>query len=287
MVVRVPQFADRIAEATGLDSAAKPLAKNLAKVVPPGPVKDLLSGSWLGHPVHPMLTDIPIGAWTSAFFLDLLGGKRGRRASQQLVGIGVVAALPTAAAGISDWVDYLGGERRVGFVHAVANVTALSFYSLSWMARRRGANFRGVALGMLGATAATVGGYLGGHLTYTRGVNVNRNAWHEGLDDWTEVFDEAELRDGEPVKVEAGGADVLLVRLDGRLYALGDVCSHAGGPLHEGSIDATCVTCPWHGSMFRLDDGEVVHGPATAAQPTYEVRTEGGKVSVRRAASHG
>ncbi len=277
------ELLDRISKAGVLDKIAEPLANAVHKVVPQGPVKDALSGTWLGHPLHPMLTDVPIGAWTSAFMLDIFGGKNARRAADSLIGFGVLSALPTAAAGLSDWSDLYGEERRVGVVHAVGNVTALAFYSLSYVARRRGRRVRGLWWSTLGATAATIGGYLGGHLSYRRGVNVNRQAWSDAPADWQVVTDEAELASGAPVAVTAGGVEVLVVKRDNQILAIGEVCTHAGGPLHEGKIDSRlCVTCPWHGSMFRVNDGAVVHGPATAPEPAYDIKVEAsGKVSVR------
>jgi nitrite reductase/ring-hydroxylating ferredoxin subunit/uncharacterized membrane protein len=275
---------ERIGEAEGLDKPAKPLANAVSKINPPGRMpKDLLSGTWLGHPLHPLLTDIPIGAWASALVLDLFGGDSGERAADQLVGLGAVAALPTAVSGLSDWSDMLGGERRIGFVHALGNVTAVALYGLSYVSRRQGRRGRGLALSLLGASAITLGGYLGGHLTYRRGVNVDRHAWHEGSEEWIEVAQDAELEEGTPVAVPAGEDVVLVCRRGGQIQALSDVCSHAGGPLHEGQIDEQdLVTCPWHGSTFRLDDGKVVHGPATGPQPVYDVRIDDGKVLVRR-----
>ncbi|HVE45364.1 MAG TPA: Rieske 2Fe-2S domain-containing protein [Acidimicrobiales bacterium] len=273
--------AARVERAEWLDPVARPLSKAVARLIPSDPVKSLLSGTWLGHPLHPLLTDIPIGSWTSAWVLDLVGGKRSRPAADQLIGLGVVTALPTAAAGLADWSDYVGAERRVGLVHAGANVAAIGCYGLSYLARRRGARSRGLALSFLGAALATAGGYLGGHLSYAQGVNVNRNAWEEGLEEWTDVLDSSGLAEGRPVVVHAGGGDILLVRSGGQISALADRCGHAGGPLHEGSFGGDCVTCPWHQSTFRLADGQVVHGPATVPQPAFQVRSEGGRIQLR------
>lgn len=280
----VEDLLERIHKAEALDVVAKPLSKFVARTIPHGPVKDLLSGTWLGHPLHPMLTDVAIGSWTSAFVIDAIGRDGGESAADSLVGIGVISALPTAAAGLADWSDLMGEERRVGLVHAGANVVAVGFYGLSWLARRKGNRRRGVALSFVGATVATVGGYLGGHLSYRQGVNVDRNAWDEGPDGWVDAVDEAGLVDGEPLAVSAGEAQVLLVRQGSTIHAIGDVCGHAGGPLHEGEVDAGCVTCPWHASTFRLSDGAAVHGPATAPQPAYDTRVEAGKIQVRRRA---
>ena len=277
----VEQLVARVGGATGLDAVAKPLAKKVAALVPSGVVKDTLSGTWLGHPLHPMLTDVPIGCWTNAMLLDLLAGERGQEAADLLVAAGVVAALPTAVSGLADWSDYLGEERRVGFVHALGNVAALTCYSLSWVARRNGKRQRGVVLGLLGATLATLSAYLGGHLAWRKGVNVDRHAWDHPSEDWLDVAADDEVADGKPLAVSAGDATVLLFRDGGVVRAIADVCSHAGGPLHEGTFEGGCVTCPWHGSVFRLDDGSVVHGPATGPQPGYDVRMAAGRVSVR------
>lgn len=280
----VEDLLERIHGAEALDTVARPLSKAVARAIPHGPAKDLLSGTWLGHPLHPMLTDVAIGSWTSAFVIDAIGRDGGESAADSLVGIGVISALPTAVAGLADWSDLMGAERRVGLVHAGANVVAVGFYGLSWLARRRGDRRRGVALSFVGATVATVGGYLGGHLSYRQGVNVDRNAWEEGPDGWVDTVDDDALVDGEPRSVSAGEAEVLLVRQGAAIHAIGDVCGHAGGPLHEGEVDDGCVTCPWHASTFRLSDGAAVHGPATAPQPAYDTRVEAGKIQVRRRA---
>ena len=283
----VRQLVDRLAETEALDRIGKPVASWVGKKVGTGTAKDVLSGTWLGHPLHPMLTDLPIGSWTSAFVLDIIGGKRGRNAAQTLVGIGIVTALPTAAAGLSDWSDTIGDDRRIGTAHALGNVAALGLYTMSWRARRHGKQARGVLLGFMGAGAATVGGYLGGHLVYRKGVGPDRNAWKHASDEWVEVDAESALTEvdaGAPPRVvKVGDDDVLVVRQGAAYVAISNVCGHAGGPLDEGTFDDEgCVTCPWHGSVFRLADGHVVHGPATGHQPRYEVRSEGGRLLVRR-----
>ncbi|MCU1451413.1 MAG: iron-sulfur protein [Acidimicrobiales bacterium] len=281
--MKLYDLVQRLEHAENLDPIARPASKAVARAVPHGPLKDLLSGTWLGHPLHPMLTDVPIGAWVSATVLDLVGGEGAQDAADALVGLGVLAAAPTVASGLSDWSDFLGGERRVGFVHAVANGVALACYASSLVARRRGSRTLGVALSGLGAAAMSAGGYLGGHLSYAQGANVNRNAWDEGIGEWTPVADESELGGDGPHMVDVQGTAVLVHRRGGELTAIADHCGHAGGPLHEGEFDDGCVRCPWHGSTFRLGDGDVVHGPATMPQPAYEVRVEDGKVLLRSA----
>lgn len=147
-----------------LDTVAEPLARAVGAL--PEPARRALAGDWLGHPLHPMLTDLPIGFWTSAWVLDIVGGRRAARVATAMVGLGVASALPTAAAGLVDWSDLSLEKKRAGVVHATANIAATAFYALSFAARVRGQRFRGIALGMAGATAATAGGYLGGHLVF-------------------------------------------------------------------------------------------------------------------------
>jgi nitrite reductase/ring-hydroxylating ferredoxin subunit/uncharacterized membrane protein len=279
------EIAVRIGSVEALDRLVQPLSDLSRRLVPHGPVKDVLSGTWLGHPVHPMLTDVVIGSFTSATVLDLVGGKRSQRGANRLTLLGIVSAVPTAAAGLSDWSETYGEAKRVGVVHASANVVGLALYAASVWSRLRHRRAKAASLGLLGMGVMTVGGYLGGHLSYVKGVGVNNTFWQHPPDDWVPVLDETDLPEAQPVKVNADGATVLLYRRGGRLYAIGGRCSHAGGPLDEGVIDATalCVTCPWHQSVFRLDDGGVVHGPATVPQPRFDVRVEGGKIEVRAA----
>ncbi|TDL43070.1 Rieske 2Fe-2S domain-containing protein [Kocuria rosea] len=265
-----------------LDRVAEPLARAVGRAVRPAPVRNVLSGTVIGHPLHPLLTDVPIGAWTMAAVLDLAGGPSTARAADVLVAAGLAAAVPTAATGLNDWSDTQGADRRIGLVHATANSVALTFYAASLAARLRGRRGAGRALALVGYGCVTGGGYLGGHLVFARGVNVNRTAWRRGPRRWTDVLADADLAAGEHRRVPAGSVSVLLVRDGDRVEALDSVCSHLGGPLEEGTVDGGCVTCPWHGSTFRLADGAVVRGPATAAQPSYETRVEEGRIQVRR-----
>lgn len=282
MTINLHDLAARLGFVEALDRVAGPLAKAVKKATPRGPVKDALSGSWLGHPLHPLLTDIPIGCFTSASILDLVGGPSGERAADALIAVGLASAVPTAAAGLSDWSDTYGDVQRIGVVHAAANAAGLVLYGASLLARRRGRRGHGRVLALAGMGVMTVGGYLGGHLSYGRGVGVNNAFWQHGPDEWTPVLDDDALAEGASVKVEAGDATVLLHRRDGQVLAIGNRCSHAGGPLDEGEVDAAgCVTCPWHQSVFRLDDGAVVHGPATVPQDAYDTRVESGRIEIR------
>lgn len=270
----------RLEHTTALDAVAEKLAKVLGKAVPTGPIKDLASGTPTGHPLHPPLVALPIGAWTSATVLDFLGGRKNRAAARRLIALGILFAAPTAYSGASDWLDTQGAERRVGLVHAASNSTALTLYLASFLSRRNH-HLRGVLLALLGGGALTVGGWLGGHLTYALGVGVDTTAFQHAPADWTDVGAETDVTP-EPQCVEAAGTPILLVRWQGQIVALADRCTHRGGPLHEGRVVDGCIECPWHGSRFRLDDGVVAQGPAVRPEPIYEVRTADGRVQVRR-----
>jgi nitrite reductase/ring-hydroxylating ferredoxin subunit len=277
----VPRLPDRLAAAVEgfapFDRIGGPLTDAVRSLLPRGPVKDGLSGTWLGHPLHPLLTDVPVGAWAAAAVLDLVGSE----AADGAIAVGLAAVPATAAAGLADWSELQGETQRVGVAHGVANVTASTLYLLSLRARRNGRRGRGKVLAMLGLAAVGAGGFLGGHLTFRRAIGVDQTFDHQGPDDWTDVLGAGALAEGRPVVARAGDDDVVLVQ-DGELRALADRCSHLGGPLHEGEVEGGCVTCPWHQSTFRLDDGSVVHGPATAPQPRYDARVEDGRVLLRR-----
>ena len=277
------ELATRLGRIGALERVAEPVAASVKRIVGKGRLKDTLSGTWLEHPLHPLLTDIPIGSFTSASLLDVVGGRRAEGAADMLVGVGVLASVPTVASGFADWSDAYGEERRIGVVHAAANLLGIGLYATSLVARRGGNRRAGTCLGLLGMGVMTVGGYLGGYLGWARGIGVNNAFWQHGVGEWTPALDEADLPEGKPVNVDVQGNGVLLYRKDGRVLAIGSRCSHAGGPLHEGEIDreAEYVTCPWHQSVFRLTDGSVVHGPASIPQAAYEVRTEGGKIEIR------
>jgi nitrite reductase/ring-hydroxylating ferredoxin subunit/uncharacterized membrane protein len=259
----------------------EPVRSRLQSLLGPGPLKDALSGTWLGHTLHPMLTDLPIGCWTSAFVLDLVGGRAARPAAQRLVGLGILTAVPTAVTGASDWSDTAGETTRLGAVHAASNTVALACYGASWLARRRGRHARGVALGLLGAGAATVGGYLGGHLVTALGVGVDQTTFSTGSDDWTPVASDAVVHEDELTRARAGETAVMLVREDGDVVCLGARCPHRGAPMEQGEHHDGVVTCPWHGSQFSLHDGSLVRGPATTPLPVFECRVVEGVVEVR------
>ena len=282
---RLPISAVRAVEhAKALDEPGKKLGKAVRDAIGPGAVKDALSGTWLGHALHPLLTDIVIGSLTSATLLDVLGGDKEGEAAERLIAIALAAYAPTAITGANDWADTEVVDpriRRVGLAHATANVTALGFYAASLAARRRGAPGRGKLLGLAGATALTVGGYLGAHMSFVQGVGPNQTAFDPGPADWTDAGESTALTPGEPRSVVVADTPVMLLRHGDRLHALHDRCSHRGCPLSDGEIDGDVVVCSCHGSRFRLDDGSVQHGPATAPQPVFETRESSGRVELR------
>lgn len=283
MPTQIESLMRRVEDADVLDQPGEKLGEVVTAATRPRLVKNGLSGTWLGHRLHPAMVPLPMGLWSGATLLDFVATPSARFGADVLVGAGIATALPTAAAGLSDWSDTFGGPRRVGLVHATANTLALLCYSGSLVARLLGRRKPGVGLALAGAAAMGVGGYLGGHLAYVQAVGVERKAFEGGPDEWTPVLGADELGEGEPRVVRAADTDVVLYREGGAVHALAERCTHEGGPLHEGSFHDGCVTCPWHGSTFRLRDGGVVRGPAAASQPAYETRVVEGKLELRRA----
>ena len=271
-----------------IDKPAKWIGERVRGLTSPAKVKEALSGTWLGHPVHPMLTDIPIGTWTSAVLLDWLGGDDAERGADVLVLAGVAAAAPTIATGWNDWADAEPASdavRRVGFVHAAFNAAGVALMASSLAARAAGDRGRGKLLALAGMGAVTGGGWLGGHLSYAKGVGVDVTLHEVYPDAWTPVLADAALGEAESRKVDVNGVEIMLARWQGEVHALSNTCVHRGGPLDEGELVDGCVVCPLHSSTFRLEDGSVERGPATFPQPTLEARVQDGSIEVRAAAN--
>jgi nitrite reductase/ring-hydroxylating ferredoxin subunit len=247
--------------------------------------KVFLNGTWLGHPLHPVLTDVTLGSWTASTVLDLADGGRGGElghGADLLVALGCAGGVAAAASGLADWQDQEGKERDVGTAHAIINTSALVLFSTSLALRLKGSRGPAIGLSLLGLGAASIGGYLGGDLVFRLGTSVNRNAFTSGPKAWRAVADEGEVAEGAQVRKQVGNNQVLLTRLGGEFCAVSAVCSHAGGPLDELPIENGQLHCPWHGSSFDVRSGGVTHGPATAPLPAFEVRTKEGKVEIRR-----
>ena len=252
------------------------------------PLKLFLNGTWLGHPLHPLLTDVPIGAWTVTILLDLIAlifDVPGLGLAAGIAtGLGVLAALATIAAGLMDWMDVDPPEKAVGLTHGILNTFATFLFAFSFL-MRWGSHWRPMLSSFLVALAGYVvvsgGAYLGGAMVYHMGVMINRNAYRKGPDDFLPVLGVADLLEGQPHRVEVSGQPILLLRSGERIYAIGAVCSHYGAPLEEGKIQGNMIQCPWHFSRFALADGSVCEGPACAAVPSYEVRVIKDQVEIK------
>jgi nitrite reductase/ring-hydroxylating ferredoxin subunit len=268
---------ERLERAEGLDAPAAVVKKAADSALSPG-VRDALNGVWLGHPVHPLLIVAPLGSWLSASVLDLLPGNR--RAARTLVGLGTLAAVPTAVTGWADWSQLHPQQQRVGLVHAAANGLAAALQAASWRARRRGAHGRGVGLSLAALAVGGAAGWLGGHLSYRQsaGTNHAEQAPHVLPDEFSRLCALDELPDGKPVRLVLDANPVFVLRRGDRVDALFDQCAHLSGPLSEGELsgsgDDLCVSCPWHGSVFRVADGRVERGPSTHPAPVLQVRVE-------------
>jgi nitrite reductase/ring-hydroxylating ferredoxin subunit/uncharacterized membrane protein len=254
-------------------------------------LKSFLHGSvWLGHALHPLLTDVPVGAWTVAVAADVLAALS--PAVPHVVGdlavaVGVVTAYAAVVTGLTDYADTYGQERRVATAHGLLMTLVTLTYTASMLMRwlgGPGAHGPAVVVAVAGYVVMSLGAYLGGHLVLDKGTMVNRNAFVHGPRKWTDIGTPEDYPEGSMKKAKAGSTAVLVVRLGGALQVIGDTCSHAGGPLDEGTLEGDVVTCPWHGSRFCVRDGSVREGPATFSQPQFEARVEAGKVEVRQVA---
>ena len=281
-------IAERVERAQALDQAVSALSGLVVRALPPGRRTDALHGVPFGQPAHPALVRIPVGCWASAVLLDLRGGPGADRAAATLVAAGVAAAVPAVATGLADWSALHSHQQRVGLVHAISQAGATMLFAGSLLARNAGQRGKGRLLSAGGLLAAAAGSYLGGHLALRLGAGASHAEpiGHLAALGWHDLCPLAELSDGRPARRQLGYLSVLAVRDGAAVYVLADRCAHLGGPLHQGRVASVAgvagVTCPWHGSTFRLSDGAVLHGPSTARQPAFETRVSGsGLVQVR------
>jgi nitrite reductase/ring-hydroxylating ferredoxin subunit/uncharacterized membrane protein len=268
-----------------LDPLAGQVGGLVDRYVKPGPVKDLLAGTWFGHPIHPPLTAGTIGMWTSAVVLDTFGGRKSAKAADRLLFFGILSAIPTAATGLNEFADTDGRAKRLAFWHGTGNVVVLTLFTLSWLSRKAGMRGFGRLLSMAGIGLGTVTAHLGGHLSFIRGIGVNQTAFDRPKVRWTAVLGESALPEGKLTRASLDGVEVVLYRTGERIWALANRCSHRGGPLFRGKevgVDGQpSVECPWHHSVFRFEDGSIQQGPATAEQPVLEARIHEGTVELR------
>jgi nitrite reductase/ring-hydroxylating ferredoxin subunit len=269
------QLISRLEQASSLDPVVS-AGQRVARLIRPGKARDVLHGVWLGHPVHPVLVQAAAGAWLSASLMDLIGDDE---AARLLTAAGLAAAVPAAAAGAADWSEQHEQQMRVGVVHAAGNAVAISLYGASLAARGPRLS-RALRLGGLAAVSAS--GLLGGHISFrlAGGANHAEDVPHVLAPGWHYLMVAADLPDGKPVRQFVGEVPVVAIRDAGSVRVLADRCSHMSGSLAEGELSDGCLTCPWHGSIFRVADGSVARGPATAPQPSFEVREVGGAIQV-------
>ncbi|GIH70238.1 Rieske 2Fe-2S domain-containing protein [Sphaerimonospora thailandensis] len=287
-LIRSADLLDGLERTTTLDRPIYKISKAICRRLGTGRLRDTLHGVPIGHPLHPAGAMTTFGCWMAAALLDF--SRADPRASRMLIATGLGTALPTAAAGLTDWSALHREQQRVGLVHALTNITAAALYTGSLLLRTAGRERAGRVLGYAGLGAASAGGYLGGHLSYRQGAGSNhaQPVSHLMPLGWHDLCTLKDLPNGRPVRRRLGYIDLFVLRLGDGVSVLADDCSHLAGPLHQGHVTPDggepCVVCPWHGSVFRISDGSVVHGPATARQPAFKTRLrQGGIVQIRPA----
>jgi nitrite reductase/ring-hydroxylating ferredoxin subunit/uncharacterized membrane protein len=251
-------------------------------------IRNVLNGTWVGHPLHIILTDIPLGCWSAALFFDILHISTGRRewrtAADGSIALGLAGAIGAAVTGATDWQDIDPPARRIGLVHGLMNTVGAGLFAASLLMRRRKGRTAGRVLSAIGTAVAMTSARLGGHLVYSERIGIDHTRDRALPSEFIPVLAETELVEGRMRRVEVQGTPVLLARRNGRVFALAETCSHLGGPLSEGDLVENSVKCPWHGSCFALEDGHVLNGPAVHPQPTLEVRIRDGRIELRQGA---
>jgi nitrite reductase/ring-hydroxylating ferredoxin subunit/uncharacterized membrane protein len=255
-------------------------------------IRNFLNGTWLGEPLHVVLTDLPIGAWSVAIAFDLLDMVRARRefalAADTSIAIGLIGAAGAAVTGVTDWSDVDPPARRTGFIHALLNISATALFTTSLVLRKKKktrSRTGGRIFAALGYAVMSYAAHLGGEMVYERRVGVDRTAGQAFPTEFVAVLPETELEDEKPTRAFHNSVPILLVRRGERVFALAETCSHFSGPLAEGKLVGNSIACPYHFSRFSLEDGRVLDGPAVHPQPCMEVRVRDGQIEVRRPAA--
>src|SRR4051794_28124968 len=285
---------DRVADVPTFDKVIEPARRAVNAALRPQGLKDLLHGTWLGHPLHPVMVQVPVGSWLSAGLLDAV--PRLRPAATVLIGTGVAAAVPASLAGAADWSEQDAGVRRLGAVHAVANTAALGLYVGSLVARGKGRGGLGRLLSYAGLGIAAGSASIGGHMSYAEssGGSHSAAAARAMTTDWIDLGPLDDLPEGRPALRTGKGSSVAVplavVRRGARVDVFIGACSHLSGPLYEGTVEQVrgtdCLICPWHGSAFDLESGAARRGPAANPQEKLEVRMEAGRVMARLPGRH-
>lgn len=280
---------ERLGQVQGLDGLADKIQPAINGLFSSGgavgqSVKNVLHGVWLGHPLHPALTDVPIGAWTTAAVLDALetlGHDELGPGADAAIGLGLAGAAAATVSGLTDWASTDGPARRQGLIHGWLNGGVTLLYVTSLVLRRNGRRPAGRGVALAAYAIANVSAYIGGHLVSGEKIGVDHAPRDVPSDRYTPVMAETDLPEGTPQRAEVDGVPIVLVRQSGRIHALAETCAHLGGPLAEGTLEGDSIVCPWHGSRFSLEDGRVLDGPATWDQPCFTARIREGQVEVR------
>ena len=279
----------RLTDQPLLDTIAEPLSDAVRGMYEAGgpagrAAKNALHGVWLGHPLHPVFTDLPIGAWTTGLVLDVIAAKTRDRAMERAadvaIAVGLAGAAGAAVTGLTDWSETSGRARRTGLVHGLLNIAATTLYVAAFALRRSGSRASGQTCALAGYGLAIGSAWLGGDLVYDQRIGVT-HADVEQPETFTVVAAASDVAESSMTRARTENADVLLAKQHGRLCALAHSCTHQGGPLSEGTLKDGSVVCPWHGSEFALGDGHVINGPATQPQPVLDVRERDGRIEVK------
>jgi nitrite reductase/ring-hydroxylating ferredoxin subunit/uncharacterized membrane protein len=273
----------------------KPLEERLQKLVDSAfycggsataqKIRNFLNGTWLGEPLHVILTDVPVGAWTVAIIFDSLDLIRSRGefevAADTAIAIGLAGAIGAAVTGLTDWSDVDPPARRIGLIHGLLNIGATALFTSSLVLRKKEARTAGRIAAALGYAVMSYAAHLGGKMVYEHRVGVDQTKGELFPEEFVAVLPESELLENKPTRATHNGVPFLIVRRGNQLFAMAETCSHFSGPLSEGKLVGDSIVCPYHSSRFSLEDGQVLDGPAVHPQPCMEVRVRNGQIEIR------